>query len=82
MLNFFVFEFTTDSALDAVNSVFWVSDALTLGNFTNEALAFFGDSDYGWGSAVAFGVSNNFRFACYHVSESAVGGTKVNSDHF
>ena len=46
MLNFFIVIFAADETLDAVDGVFWVGDALTLSNFTDKAVAFFGDGDY------------------------------------
>ena len=68
-LNFGIVKLAADETLDAINSVFWIGDAMALGDLTNEALAFFGDGNYRWGSAVAFGVSDNFWFAGNHVSE-------------
>ena len=81
-LDFFVIKFAADKTLDAVDGVFWISYALTLGDFAYEAFAFFGNGDYGRGSTVAFRICNNFWLAGDHVSESAVGGAEVNTDDF
>ena len=73
--DFFVGKFAADEALDAINGILRIGDALALGDFADQSLAFFGDGDYGWGSAVALSVGNYLWFAGYHVGKSAVGST-------
>ncbi len=65
-------EFAANKTLNAVDSILWVSDALTLCNLTDEAVALLGNSNNGRRSAVTFAVSNNLWLTSDHVSEGAV----------
>lgn len=73
---------TTHEPLDREDGVLWVGDLLMLCLLTNEAFAFFGESDDGWGRAVARAIDKNLWGVAFHDSDDRVGCSKVDSDDF
>jgi hypothetical protein len=82
VLDFIILKLTTDEALDAVDSVLWIGNALTLSDFTDKAVAFFSHGNYRWGGAITFAIGDNFRLTGHHVGKSRVGGTEIDADDF
>ena len=81
-LNLFVVIFAPHQTLDAINRVFWICDALTLSNLTNEAVALLCNSNNGRGRTITFAVRNNLWFTSNHIRKGAVSSTKVNTNDF
>ena len=81
LLDHFVLETTADQTLHRVQGVGRVGDRLTLGRLADEDFVVLGVGDDGRRRARALGVLDNLGFVPFHNSDTAVGGTQVNTDN-
>ena len=71
-----------DKALDRENRVVRIGHCLALGRLTDQAFAILGEGDDRRRGARAFRIFNYLRLGTVHHGDTAVGGSKVDTDNF
>jgi len=76
-----VIEASSNESFTGENCVFGISDGLSLGRDTNEALVVVGESDGGGRGPLTLRIFNNLSIVSLHDGDAGVGGAQINSDN-
>ncbi len=79
LLDFFVFKFPSDKALDCMHRLFGIGNGLPPGNLPYKPLSTCCERNHRWGRPRAFGIGDDLRFTGFHNSHTGIGGTQINS---